>query len=356
MMSWFGSLDRSPERKQLAKEALDQLMRVAADAPETQLARGIYLYRCEQDFRRALEAFHGAERSLHGEGKVKRWIGLAQRRLGRLKESLVALEEGLLVDPRDRGLLETIIETCFQFRRFDALLDYAARYREVGGRSAVRYIARAAYETSGDKMQFEKDMFPYAEASTQPSALRARYGIALLREDFTEAARLLDDPRLWPELKITRIEPSLRLDAAPTVHRAYLALARSDREVAKAHANEALKHLSREIQTEEDGHVIRVAMAEMMAIAGRGDDAVVAMKKVLAEITKRDAFEGMKYQHRLACVYAVGGMPNEALQQLAKLMQQPCDAVPSELREEPMLASLRALPEFERILASARKL
>lgn len=57
------------------------------------------------------------------------------------------------------------------------------------------------------------------------------------------------------------------------------------------------------------------------------------MKKILAEIMQRDAFDGMKHQHRLACVYAAAGMPNEALQQLAKLMQQPCDAVPPELRE-----------------------
>jgi TolB-like protein/tetratricopeptide (TPR) repeat protein len=355
-MYWFASNDPSPERKSLAKEALDQAMRLVPDAPETQLARGIYLYRCERDYRRALESFQAAEQSLPGETNAKRWIGLSLRRLGRLKESLIAFEQSLLLEPRHRGMLEAIIETCFQFRRFDAVLEHGRRYNETGGKASVRYLARAAYELSGDKAQFEKEMFYQIEDSTTVGALRPRYGRALLREDFAEAARLLDDAQLWPALYITRINPSLRLDAAPSVHRAYLALARSDRAGAKAHAEDALKRLSHEIQTDEEGYIIRVAMAEMMAIAGQGDGAVIAMKKVIAEITRRDPFEGLKYQHRLACVFAAADMPREALDQLAMLMQQPCDAAPSELREEPMLVSLRALPEFERILTSAKKL
>lgn len=342
--------------ERLAREALDHLVRLAPDAPETQFARGVYLYRCEHDFRRALEAFQEAEQSLPGDAKLKEFIGYSQRRLGRLQESLVTLEQALALEPRDVGLLETIIETCFQFRRFDAVLDYGQRYRDSGGKRGSRYVPRAAYELSGDRAQFEKEMFRHNPESTSGGALRARYEIALLQENFAEAERLLGEPRLWPELRLTRVNPSLRRDAAPAVHRAYLALARSDPVAAKTLAGDALKRLALEVPTDESGPILRVAMAEMMAIAGRGDEAVLAMKKAIAEITQHDAFEGLKHQHRLACVYAAAGMPREALEQLGKLMQQPCDAVPSELREEPMLVSLRPLPEFERILTTARKL
>ncbi|MBI5771432.1 MAG: TIR domain-containing protein, partial [Verrucomicrobia bacterium] len=358
LMYWFASRDRSPARKSLAKEALDQAVRLAPDDPETQLARGIYLYRCERDFRRALEAFGAAEVVRPGDAELKRWMASTLRRMGRLKEAMTAAEAALVLEPRNQSLIELLMETCFQFRRFDAAVEYGQRFVEITSRRGnLRWLARSSYELSGDKAQYEREMFPGGAGGSGPTSLRVRYPAALFRGDFDEAARLLDDPQLWAELFLTPITPSLRsLESAPSVHRARLALLRGDREAAKVRANEALKRLAREVQPAEDGYIFRVAIAEMMAIAGGGEEAVVAMKKELADLARFDAFEALKHQHRLACVYAAAGMTREALDQLALLMQQPCDATPSELREEPMLASLRARPEFERILETARKL
>jgi tetratricopeptide (TPR) repeat protein len=54
LLYWFTHWDPTPARREKAKAALDAAERLAPDAPETMMARGVYAYRCENDYERAL--------------------------------------------------------------------------------------------------------------------------------------------------------------------------------------------------------------------------------------------------------------------------------------------------------------
>ena len=90
---------------------MERATAIAADAPETQLARGYYRYWGFRDYPAALQEFEAALRSRPEDADIIESIGLIQRRQGRWEDALATLDRASQLEPRSIGLIGDAEET-----------------------------------------------------------------------------------------------------------------------------------------------------------------------------------------------------------------------------------------------------
>src|SRR6266436_3087027 len=86
--SWaYHTFDPTPARRERARVAADQALRLQPDLPEGHLALGFCYYYGDRDYGRALAEFEIAKRGLPNEAQAFMAIGAIQRRQGKWSES-----------------------------------------------------------------------------------------------------------------------------------------------------------------------------------------------------------------------------------------------------------------------------
>src|SRR5437899_5384499 len=95
----YHSVDPTPARKEKARAAAFEAIRVQPDLPEAHLALGFSYYYGDRDYERALAEFEVAKRGLPNEAQAYMAIGAIQRRQGRWAESTANLEKAAALDP-----------------------------------------------------------------------------------------------------------------------------------------------------------------------------------------------------------------------------------------------------------------
>jgi tetratricopeptide (TPR) repeat protein len=115
---YFYYFDRSQERVDKAKDALDRLAALGPDLPETHIARGYYYYWALGDYPRALEEFKAALSLQPSNAEVLEGVSYVLRRQGRWQESAEQSAKWLEIDPRSPIALTQHGLTCVLLRRY----------------------------------------------------------------------------------------------------------------------------------------------------------------------------------------------------------------------------------------------
>ena len=128
---WY-PYDRTDERKQKARDAIDRAMNLQPDLPEAQASLGEFYYRAFSNFERSLEHLEIAHQRMPGNATILRQMGLCQRRLNQWDESVESFEKAIVLDPGDLSITYVLVETLWSMRSWDkanAILDAAiAKY------------------------------------------------------------------------------------------------------------------------------------------------------------------------------------------------------------------------------------
>src|SRR4026208_171726 len=104
--SWaYHSFDPLPARREKARTAANEALRLQPDLPEAHLALGFSYYYRDRDYERALAEFEIAKRGLPNEAQAYMAIGAIQRRQGRWAESTANLEKAAELDPKNSSVL-----------------------------------------------------------------------------------------------------------------------------------------------------------------------------------------------------------------------------------------------------------
>src|SRR5437870_3837772 len=104
--SWlYHSSDPVPARREKARTAANEALRLQPDLPEGHLALGFSYYYGDRDYERALADFEIAKRGLPNEAQAYMAIGAIQRRQGRWVESTANLEKAAELDPKNSSVL-----------------------------------------------------------------------------------------------------------------------------------------------------------------------------------------------------------------------------------------------------------
>src|SRR2546428_11533392 len=104
--SWmYHSFDPLPARREKARTAANEALRLQPDLPEAHLALGFSYYYGDRDYERALAEFEIAKRGLPNEAQAYMAIGAIQRRQGKWIESTKNLEKAAALDPKNVCIL-----------------------------------------------------------------------------------------------------------------------------------------------------------------------------------------------------------------------------------------------------------
>src|SRR5205823_6438516 len=102
----YHTFDPTPARKEKARAAAAEALRLQSNLPEAHLAMGFYYYYCERDYQGALNEFAIAKQSLPNSPEVYMAIGAIERRQGKWKESTANLERAASLSPKDAWVLQ----------------------------------------------------------------------------------------------------------------------------------------------------------------------------------------------------------------------------------------------------------
>ena len=108
---WWWFYHRSQERLALAREAVDQALRLDLDLPEAHEALGWYYYWGHLDYDRALAEFAIAQKSQPNSSDLLTGIAAVQRRQGKMLEALANFIKASELDPRSSVAAAAIAET-----------------------------------------------------------------------------------------------------------------------------------------------------------------------------------------------------------------------------------------------------
>src|SRR6266852_1926262 len=107
--SWmYHTWDPLPPRREKARAAANEALRLQPDLPEAHLALGFSYYYGDRDYERALAEFGIAKRDLPNDAQAYLAIGAIQRRQGKWAESTANLEKAAALDPKNANILRNL--------------------------------------------------------------------------------------------------------------------------------------------------------------------------------------------------------------------------------------------------------
>ena len=106
LIHWFG-IDRSPDRLEAARVAVEQAVALDPESPDVHLGVGLYLYRSRQ-YEAAMGELLIAAPGLPNSAPLFRTLGYIQRRMGRFEEAAQNLRKAYELDPRSANTANSL--------------------------------------------------------------------------------------------------------------------------------------------------------------------------------------------------------------------------------------------------------
>jgi TolB-like protein len=353
-MYWFGTLDPSPARKEMALRELDEARKISPDAPEVHVAQGFYEYCCNNDWDKALAEYRIAEGQLPNDADLTYRIGVALRRIGRLSEAMEHMARANVLNPADYFVGVTNAETLFALRRYDKALEVEQHLKDLqpGNRPLLFYRITSKFAMDGDVESFRSSAAEFDAGRTESDAMTRRITVAFNLGDF----KALGDLLYRPDALVVR-SPDGTINDPVSLDRARLEFLRGNLDGAAKNAREALEFFKGQSLPERQQPWLLFGTARAEAYLGRLDEGVRDAASALDDILKRDAFSSLIMRVEYAKMLAEVGRRPDAFRLLREALAGPTPLTsPAQLRIDPAFAKFRSDPEFEEIISSAKPL
>ena len=347
--SWaYHSFDPLPARRDKARAAANEALRLQPDLPEAHLALGFSYYYGDRDYERALAEFEIAKRDLPNEAKAYMAIGAIQRRQGKWAESTANLEKSVALDPKDPEILLNLAFSYMATRDFEAADKTFDRGIEAAPQSfACRALkGELAIRWKGDFSVAEKEL-ALVPLGVDPDGLvtLGRVGVLTLQRKFSEALRVVQRFR-EETLPGYSTAPSPKAFVEGTL---YTQLG----DKVNAHsAFESARVVAERLVRESPEDAARHAMLGQI-LAGLGQkEAAIAEGKRAVELRpeSQDAFDGPDVTAALAQIYAWTGERDQAFSLLNHLLATPSGITVPILKLDPVWDPLRKDPRFQALI------
>ena len=347
--SWmYHSFDPTPARREKARAAADEALRLQPDLPEAHLALGFSYYYGDRDYERALAEFAIAKSGLPNDAKVYMAIGAIQRRQGKWAESTANLEKAAALDPKDGSVLLNLAYSYMATRNFEAADKTFDRGIEAAPQSFSSRALKSelAIRWKGDFSVAEKEL-----ASVPPGidpdgiVTLSRVSVLNLQRKFPEALQVIQQfreetfpghgsapcPKAFLEAMVYRYQgDKVRAQAA------------FDR------ARVIAEQLVRENPEDAGRHG---QLGFILAGLGRKEEAIREGKRAVELLPEsQDAFDGPEATAALAQIYAWTGERDQAFSLLDHLLIIPNGLTVPILKLDPVWDSLRTDPRFRALL------
>jgi len=347
---WWFLFDRTEARLVMAREAVDQALRLGPDLPEAHEAMGLYYYYGHRDYEPALAEFAIAQKSQPNSSDLFAATGWVQRRQGRFVQALPNMKKAAELDPRSAVTAYEVASTYVPLRN---------------PVEAGRFYDRAI-SLSPDWHDPYADKARWLHLRLEGSTERAR---AVLEE--ARSVGLAEHPEIaytWILLEIWDGDYQQALDRLALVSSEVLYESQwghvlkarlyaqthglmGNRQVERAYYDSTRSVLETEMQQHPDDPRYRSALGIAYAGLGRKDDAIREGELAVELLPmSKEAWRGAYRLEDLARIYTMVGEYDAAIDQLEILLAVPSNTTVPMLRIDPTWNPLSDHPRFQALL------
>jgi TolB-like protein len=284
---WF--ITRRDADRLEGRRWLDRALALAPDDPQLRFANAEFHYRAYLDYDLALAELERASLGLPGSAELIALRAYIQRRAGRPAETLAALNAAVLLDPRSREVVRSLVETHGLLGDLEAAARWNPRLLDLAeGQYYDTFVyPRARMRVLGDTgpMRSALEALPAgAEAESADTYAVSLFEVPYLERDFVRAAAALDAQ--GAELR----ESQFGMWPVELL-RAYLARAEGRQEDALRAARAAVAQLDGLLKDAPEDYRALLARAQALAILGDAPAAHESVARALATtIVTRDVW------------------------------------------------------------------
>lgn len=337
-------------RLAVAKQAIENAVALAPDAPDVLISHGYYLSLTVENYARAAAEFERA--ALLQPNSPEPLIGLVQiqRSQGKWSEALANARRAVALDPANADASLNL----------GLLLDAGRRYADSGiemrralalgallKRSDLNWgLVRMPYYSTGSTVEMEKYLSVLKETG-RPSGL---FTFGRQHEKFAEGNLALGEDATPPG-------PSYAGDWTWFLHRAVMLAGKGRLPEAHALLAHAPANLRSRLALDPTNWRMWCNLGCIEAVLGHAEEALRAVRRAVEMVpTEKDHWEGPQVEENLAFVYAWTGDKTRAIEAYARLLQSPhvsprmaANSV-HVLRHALWFAPLRGDPRWEELL------
>ena len=341
-------VDRTPERRTLGDEAVNEALRLRPDLSEAHLAAAFHLYICYRDFEKARIQIAIAGRTLSNNSTLLELMALIDQAQGRWETATAALEKARIVDPRNPKLLNALISNYWGLRRYQDAEKILGRLIELkpGQPSFPIFKAMLGADERGDVdgARAACEAVP-SSMKDDPWVAGNRVYFAICARDFTAAEEILDEnPRkeiflvgsLVPR-QIFALWVEFLRGSHPTLEK----------------FGAAREQLYRKVEADPSDPFLVTALAYADLALGHKEESIQEGRRAMElRPISEDAYQGPLIATDVAEVYALANEPDLSLAQLEVLVKMPCWLLSyGNLKTSPGWDPLRKEPRFDKLLA-----
>jgi TolB-like protein/Tfp pilus assembly protein PilF len=341
----YHTFDPTPVRKEKARAAAEEAIRLQPDLPEAHLALGFYYYYGERDYQRALQEFAIAKRSLPNSAEVYMAIASIERRQGKWAQSTANFEKAASLSPKDSFILVNLADNYRANKNFETADKVFDRAIEAAPNSLNARAAKAmlAFDWKGDLSMMEKEL-ANMPPGVDPEGMVAygRVQLRMLQRRFPEALDLLN--QISPAVAAHEYKPREFFEGA-----IYAFL--DDKERARSAFEQARPVAEQSLREAPDDPFRHALLGQILAGLGEKEAAIAEGKRAVNLLPEsKDALEGPKATLDLAKIYAWTGETDQALLLLDHSLSSPSGITVSSLKIDPVWDPLRRSPRFQALI------
>ena len=352
-LAWAGlSLNRSlmyfhgvpsPELAAAARAAGERAVRLAPNDPQGYIALQMH-YRVVGDGAGVAVAYQALRRiDPDGIPALEAGFNDALER-GRFEEAIDFAKRAAALDPRTPAYVLAQVEPLLWLRRYSEALEASERASRVAPMTLEHLQNKAMIYLARGDLEGAREVIRDAPEDIEETALIAYFGA------YYGLTWALDDAQ---QRVLVKLSPE---DFDGNRNHWGLALAQThalqgDLRAARTYADSARIAIEQQLEESPDNDQLHAALGLAYAYLGRRDDAIRAGRRgtELRPVAEYP-YTGPYNQFLLARAHLLLGEPEEALDQLAPLLERPFFLSPGWLRIDPTLGALRGHPRFERLV------
>lgn len=338
---------RDPARKTKAHEWADQAFRFGPDLGESHTAMGLYFYRIDKDYDKALKELAIAKNVSPNDSEVLDSCGYVYRRQRRWREALEAFQHAQDLDPQ-RAHIGGLPQTLKSLRQWAAANEAYQRALQLEPQQADGWVGLAdvQFAQTGDLVTARTTLERLPESLKNKSTVAyARWDYAMMARDFAGAEKIVS---LLPRDEFPHLEP-------PAYYDGCIALGRGDPARTRALLEKIRPDHEAAVRAHPDDPEFHALLGNVYTLLGRKQDAIRESRYAVDLVPEpKDALARPGFEGNLAFVYAQTGETEQAVALLSRLLTTPAaDRVTlAHLRVSWEWDPLRNDPRFQKIVAS----
>ena len=349
--SWFlHDVDRTPERRQKARNLAERALQLQPDLPEAHLALGFSYYYGDNNYDAALKEFQIAQRGLPNDSEVYLAIGAIQRRQGKWAESTANMEKAASLNPKDTWPLQNLAFN------YEMLRDFGKANQTIDRALALNPTGFALWEVKSKLAIFEKGDFSVAEKgfellNSAPltdeqrlKAANARVNVFLLERKYQEG---LEAAEKLPDEQIAAFPGHLW---SKYYYIGFARRALRDESGARAAFVKAKSTVQEQLTRSPDNPDTHIQLAKVLAYLGERESALRETQRATELLPETDAFGGPEIMAGAAEVYAILGDNDRAIETLGVLLSRPSPVTTEALKVNQVWDPVRSDPRFQGLI------